>query len=95
MQLGVLDSHGTLKSNPGVNMKSIEQGAATTLFCATSSLLKNIGGVHCEDSNIAVVVDASADRAAMNKGVLPYAVDQDNAARLWDLSRKFTGLTLE
>jgi len=85
----------TLNSNPGVNMKSIEQGAATTLFCATSSLLKNIGGVHCEDSNIAVVVDASADRAAMNKGVLPYAVDQDNAARLWDLSRKLTGLTLE
>lgn len=95
IQMGVLDAHGNLKANPAVNMKSIEQGAATTLFCATSSLLNNIGGVHCEDSNIAVVVDASADRAAMNKGVLPYAVDQDNAAALWDLSCRLTGLSLQ
>ena len=92
IQLGVIDVDGNLKANPDVNMKSIEQGAATTLFCATSALLNNIGGVHCEDSNIAEVVDANTDRTTMSKGVLPYAVDKDNAAALWDLSCRLTGL---
>lgn len=78
-----------------VKMKTIEQGASTTLFCVTSPLLNNIGGIHCEDNNIAEVIsDEIVDVSKMSSGVLPYAVDMDNAAALWNLSYKLTGLTL-
>jgi len=91
----VLNKDGTQKKDDsGPAMKSIEQGAATTLFCATSALLNDIGGVHCEDSDIAEVLPEEADVSKMSKGVLPYAVDGYNAERLWDLSYKLTGVTI-
>lgn len=75
-------------------VKTMEQGAATTLFCATSPLLGNIGGVYCEDCNISEVLPIETDVMKMLNGVLPYAVDKDNAARLWELTYQLTGLTL-
>ncbi len=75
-------------------VKTMEQGAATSLFCATSPALNAIGGVYCEDCNISQVLPIDTDITKMLNGVLPYAVDRDNAARLWDLSYRLTGLTL-
>ena len=53
------------------------QGAATTVFCATSPLLEGRGGVYCENCDIAQLKPEGDD------GVRPYAVDPDNARRLW------------
>lgn len=74
----------------GRRVKSIEQGAATTVWCATSPLLDGRGGVYCEDCDISPVVSAE-DFAASGglldaAGVLPYAVHQDTATRLWEVS---------
>ena len=52
------DPHGYLP--PGNSaaecgiFKAIEQGAATTVWCATNPKLKSYGGVYCEDVDIAV-----------------------------------------
>ena len=67
--------------------KTIAQGAATTVWAATSPMLANIGGVYCADCEIApLVTDVSKHPA----GVLQYAVDEEIAKALWELSEKMT-----
>jgi NAD(P)-dependent dehydrogenase (short-subunit alcohol dehydrogenase family) len=63
--------------------KTVEQGAATTIWCATSPALDSIGGVYCEDCDVAVV---ASDGAAVPRGVKPWAIDPAAAERLWALS---------
>ena len=70
------------------NFKSPMQGAATQVWAATAATLDGMGGVYCEDCEIAEVNDAETPRA----GVRSYAVDPDQAQRLWALSAQLTGV---
>jgi NAD(P)-dependent dehydrogenase (short-subunit alcohol dehydrogenase family) len=63
--------------------KSPQQGAATSVFLATSPLVEGIGGKYFEDCNES---DTVTHRTANNVGVAPYALDPDYARRLWDFS---------
>jgi len=72
----------------GAGFKSPAQGAATQVWAATSPRLAGLGGVYCEDCDIAAVND---DPAATS-GVRPHAIDPDQARRLWDLSARLTGV---
>lgn len=63
-------------------MKTPEQGAATSVFLAVSPLVEGIGGRYFEDVNEAEVVE----RLAGIHGVMPHALDPDDARRLWDAS---------
>jgi NAD(P)-dependent dehydrogenase (short-subunit alcohol dehydrogenase family) len=63
-------------------------GASTSVWCATSPLLAEGGGVYCEDCNIAVAVPAD-DKGF--SGVRPWASDPDAAARLWIMSERILG----
>jgi NAD(P)-dependent dehydrogenase (short-subunit alcohol dehydrogenase family) len=65
--------------------KTVEEGAATTVFVATSPLLAGIGGRYFEDCNEAEVVDPEIGHERQ-KGVAAYALDPEAAARLWDTS---------
>lgn len=65
--------------------KTVPQGAATSVWCATSPQLDNRGGVYCEDCDIAEAVPA--DYTGMT-GVSPWACDPELAERLWTLSEK-------
>jgi NAD(P)-dependent dehydrogenase (short-subunit alcohol dehydrogenase family) len=69
--------------------KTIEQGAATSIWCATSDELKGMGGVYCEDCNIAEEVPADSLKA---NGVRPWAINPDYAKKLWQLSEELTGV---
>lgn len=69
--------------------KSPEQGAATSVWAATSPKLKGMGGVYCEDCDIAEIND---EEDARFQGVASYAVDRDAANRLWRLSAELTGV---
>lgn len=86
--MGFLDADGNMLPEIVASLKTIPQGAATTLWCATSPLLNDIGGVYCEDSEIAVL---TSDQE-MSKGVKGYSLDQTNAKRLWTLSEELTGI---
>jgi NAD(P)-dependent dehydrogenase (short-subunit alcohol dehydrogenase family) len=72
-------------------VKTVEQGAATTVWCAVSRQLDGLGGVYCEDCNIAAPVPA--DSPALT-GVRPWAMEPALAERLWALSEKITGLRI-
>ncbi|MCB0476130.1 MAG: SDR family NAD(P)-dependent oxidoreductase, partial [Flavobacteriaceae bacterium] len=51
-QMGFCDSEGNILPEVVASLKTISQGAATTVWCATSPQLNNIGGVYCEDVEI-------------------------------------------
>ncbi|MGI5287949.1 SDR family NAD(P)-dependent oxidoreductase [Nonomuraea polychroma] len=70
------------------SFKTPEQGAATQVWAATSPQLAGMGGVYCEDCDIAELI---ADEQP-GPGVRPYAVDPEEAARLWQLSADLTGV---
>jgi len=88
---GYLDAQGKPIIDPENNKKTLEQGAATSVWCATSPLLANRGGVYCEDCNIAAVTTATS---AEVRGVRPWAIAPDLAERLRALSGDFTGVTI-
>jgi NAD(P)-dependent dehydrogenase (short-subunit alcohol dehydrogenase family) len=68
--------------------KSPEQGAATSVWAATSPLLDGRGGEYCEDCNVSAV---ATDGELNAGGVAARAVDPARAAALWTLSEKLVG----
>ena len=68
---------------PLERQKTPEQGAATSVLLATSPLLEGIGGRYFADCNEQVPV---AQPTSDMTGVAPYALDPDNADRLWEVS---------
>lgn len=83
--MGWMDAEG----NVNERFKSTEEGAATTVWAATSPLLDGKGGVYCEDCDVAR--PASPDRPM--GGVHPHVRDEGLASRLWDKSEQLTGAT--
>jgi len=71
--------------------KTVEQGAATTVWAATSPQLAGRGGLYCEDCDVATLVPATDTGMA---GVRPWAVDPAAADQLWTLSERLTGVQL-
>lgn len=63
--------------------KNTRQGAATSVLLATSPLLEGIGGRYFENCNEAETVTRRPDNY---QGVAAYALDPDNADRLWEQS---------
>lgn len=90
-QMGFCDAAGNILPEVAASLKTIPQGAATTVWCATSPLLNHIGGVYCEDVDIAVL--AAAD--APSNGVKRYSLDEASAKRLWAWSEETTGIRFE
>jgi NAD(P)-dependent dehydrogenase (short-subunit alcohol dehydrogenase family) len=66
------------------SVKTVEQGAATSVLLAASPLVEGVGGRYFEDCNEAVRVNRRGRPG--QGGVAPYALDPANAERLWDLS---------
>lgn len=90
-KMGFVDAEGNLLPEVAASLKSVPQGAATTVWCATSPLLNSLGGVYCEDGDVA----ALASDTSMSTGVKAYALDEASAKRLWTLSEELTGITFK
>lgn len=96
-QLGTHDENGNIRPEVAARLKTIEQGAATSVWCAVSPQLNGVGGVYCEDGDIAVLDEGNLehvyDDPSTLRGVKPYSVDAGNAQQLWALSEKMVGLS--
>ena len=68
--------------------KTTSQGASTTLWCATNPSINNIGGVFCEDCDIAKIKSEVDESMQRYFGVADWAVDVDEASKLWELTDK-------
>jgi len=83
---GWIDEQGNLIDS---SFKTPEQGAATQVWAATSPQLQRMGGAYCEDCDIAELVPADDTTVG---GVRQYAIDPEQASRLWALSVELSGI---
>jgi NAD(P)-dependent dehydrogenase (short-subunit alcohol dehydrogenase family) len=82
---------GTLRT-PAHLQKTVQQGASTSVFAAVSPLLEGVGGRYFNDNAEAFVVDERlTDPAVLVDTVARYALDPENADRLWTVSEQFLG----
>ncbi len=84
---GWIDEDGNVHER----FKTPEQGASTSTWAATAPALTDMGGVYCENCDIAAptVVGSPTARA---QGVDAHAIDPQAAARLWRVSAQLTGV---
>lgn len=98
-QMGTHDENGNIYPEVAKKLKTIPQGAATSVWCAVSWQLNGIGGVYCENCDVAETdngnIEHKFDDLMTLRGVKPYSVDEDNAKNLWSLSEKLTGITFD
>lgn len=75
-----------------VVFKSSEQGAATTVWCATAKVLEGKGGMYCEDCGEAAPAE-TGPRARRDITYAPWAKgDFETERKLWEVSERMTGL---
>ena len=95
---GVIDADGRAILDPARSRKTVQQGASTSVWCATSARLDGLGGLYCQDNDVApLVADGQMANPAVGsapQGVMPYAVDPEAAERLWRLSEQLSGSRL-
>ena len=71
----------------GVSEKNIAQGAATSVLVAASPLVDGVTGKYFEDCEEAVPFTPGVRR-----GVADYALDPENARRLWSVGVELSGV---
>ncbi|HEY0803782.1 MAG TPA: SDR family NAD(P)-dependent oxidoreductase, partial [Pseudonocardiaceae bacterium] len=69
------------QNRTATSWKTPVQGAATSVLLATSPMLAGVGGRYFEDCN-----EAEPNQPGTTRGVAAYALDQEAAARLWQVS---------
>lgn len=82
-------SRSSTDARDELERKSVEAGAATSVWAATAPELDGHGGLYLEDCAQAVPFTKDLPRG---KGVMPHALDPEAARRLWDLSEKMVSL---
>ncbi len=87
INMGWVDADGNINEL----FKTPEQGASTSVWAATSPQLDGMGGVYCEDVDIAAPSDPDSPLARFI-GVDQHAIDPAEAARLWEVSAELTGV---
>jgi NAD(P)-dependent dehydrogenase (short-subunit alcohol dehydrogenase family) len=73
-----------------IKVKTIQEGAATSVWAATEPTLRNRPTCYLEDCRVAELLDAPI----YTRGVMRYALDGDNAAALWRAAEKMIGAKL-
>ncbi|WP_328649433.1 SDR family NAD(P)-dependent oxidoreductase [Amycolatopsis sp. NBC_00348] len=96
----LVDDDGKPVIDPYAGKKTVQQGASTSVWCAVSPQLADVGGVYCLDNNIAPVALERTHDASRHgtgevppAGVSPHAIDPAAAARLWSVSEELTGVS--
>jgi len=96
-QMGTHDEKGNIFPEVAAKLKNVEQGAATSVWCATSPQLNGIGGVYCENADVAELdegnIEHNYDDPLSLRGVKSYSVDAENAKKLWTLTEEMTGVS--
>jgi NAD(P)-dependent dehydrogenase (short-subunit alcohol dehydrogenase family) len=76
------------EGRPEFTWKTVEQGAATTLWAGIRAGADEVGGRYCEDCHVAEPVGAGSKAPG---GIRPYALDPERAKALWRLSEEMVG----
>lgn len=88
--MGLVDESGEPIIDPERGKKTVEQGAATLVFAATSPLLDEVGGVYLNNSDVSELNDDQPPVSAemVSGDVVSHSIDPASARRLWELSER-------
>ena len=79
------------QGKPPFALKTVPQGAATSVWAGAVADADAVGGRYCEDCHVAEVTGPEA--GALSSGVRPYALDPERARALWAKSEELVGET--
>jgi NAD(P)-dependent dehydrogenase (short-subunit alcohol dehydrogenase family) len=72
--------------------KSLEQGAATSVWAGVTAGADEVGGKYAEDCHVAKPMKDNVENiSTVSEGVRAYALDSANAAALWKKSEELVG----
>jgi NAD(P)-dependent dehydrogenase (short-subunit alcohol dehydrogenase family) len=77
------------EGKPPYELKTVPQGAATSVWAAVVAAAEEIGGRYCENCHVAAVTENPVSR--ISEGVRPYALDAERAKALWRKSEDMIG----
>jgi NAD(P)-dependent dehydrogenase (short-subunit alcohol dehydrogenase family) len=80
-----------LRGRRQIVAKSVQAGAATTVWAAAVADAGEVGGRYCEDCAVSPLIDDGEE----SPGVMRYAVDPDRARALWARSEELVGETFD
>ncbi|WP_417612480.1 oxidoreductase [Parasphingorhabdus sp.] len=83
VELGWLNEDGTVPPMVAEMFKTPAQGCTTSLWAATSPLLKDMPGVYCEDCDVAQL---AGEDSLPFQHCAPHIADDEAAERLWEIS---------
>ncbi|KIV97624.1 hypothetical protein PV10_01348 [Exophiala mesophila] len=92
--LQVHQDFGDLINVPEVRryLKSLEQGASTTLVAALDKELEGKGGKFLQDTQVAPPVDPEVEQLSIAPGYAAWAYDVESAKKLWEVSNEIVGV---
>jgi NAD(P)-dependent dehydrogenase (short-subunit alcohol dehydrogenase family) len=72
-------------------LKTVPQGAATSVWAAVVAPADEVGGRYCENCHAGKIVPDDATITVATEGVRAYALDPTNAEALWKKSEEMVG----
>jgi NAD(P)-dependent dehydrogenase (short-subunit alcohol dehydrogenase family) len=74
-----------------LQLKTIPQGAATSVWAAVVAPADEVGGQYCENCHAGKIVPDDVTITAVSEGVRSYALDPKDAEALWKKSEEMVG----
>jgi hypothetical protein len=71
--------------------KTVQQGAATSVWAGVVASAEEIGGKYCENCHVSHLVPDNVDLGPGSEGMRGYALDSKTAAALWKKSEEMVG----
>ena len=95
LQDHVAEQVAAWKEDPNVinYMKSLEQGAATTVWAAIGKVLEGKGGLYLDNCQVSPPVVEGYQ--LLDTGYEKWAYDPENEAKLWKMSNEYVGFKEE
>jgi NAD(P)-dependent dehydrogenase (short-subunit alcohol dehydrogenase family) len=87
--VGKINEELAAEGKPPYGLKSIPQGAATSVWAGVVAAADEVGGLYCENCHVAKVTENPVSR--ISEGVRPYALDPQRAKALWSKSEDMIG----
>ena len=86
-----INAQAALEGKPPFQLKSIPQGAATSVWAAVVASPGEIGGRYFENCHVGSIVPDNVAIGINNEGVRAYALDPISAEALWRKSEELVG----
>lgn len=79
------------EGQPSFELKTIPQGAATSVWAGVVASANEVGGRYCENCHVSEIVPDGQQISRVSEGVRSYALDPIRAEALWARSEEMVG----